>query len=213
MRQRGSFAWTGHTARGRMTYMKDDDHDPASEPAQLANDYASRKTWADILEPHGWKQRLPTEPTDHDESCWLAPGKEDRRVRARTRERNGLWTFSTSTVFPAKVTHSKFWAYTILNHAGDMRAAIDALHGQNIGIPRERDEYGNQLVLCDGKFAYTWPAGKEPLAVGDIVRVPPPMFNDMREKFGDQPRDLEVTELGAAYAGPLAEIMQLVRRS
>ena len=135
-----------------------DDHDPASEPNLLKNDYASRTTWAEILEPHGWVCRRSDD--SHGE-VWEPPGRNTSATghtagAAYTRKRDGLYVLSTSTVFPAKVTHSKFWAYTILNHAGDMRAAIDALHSQGISIRCERDKDGNRLVMC-GKYTYTWP--------------------------------------------------------
>ena len=68
--------------------------------------------------------------------------------------------------------YCKFGAYAVLKHGGDEHAAREDLHSQGFGVFRERDIHDNQIVRC-GKYSYTWPADREPLAVGDKVLLPP----------------------------------------
>lgn len=87
--------------------------------------YNRRASWAEVLEPHGWK-RLATRG---GESYWQRPGKQDSGVSATTNYQGSdlLYVFSTSTVFEAGRAYSKFAAYAILQHGGDFRAAARAL--------------------------------------------------------------------------------------
>jgi len=68
----------------------------------------------------------------------------------------------------------------------------------------------------DGRYKtypYAWPADREPLAVGDIVELPPPMSAEDRELYGDKPWQAEVTRLGTYYRDWLAEVVRVVRRA
>jgi hypothetical protein len=155
------------------------------------NNYAFHTSWAEILEPHGWR-RLPS---DKRGEHWEPPGRTGGHTpgAALTREHGPLTVFTTSTKFEARKPYSKFDAYAVLNHDGDRRAAAEALHSQEeFGVFRERDINGNQIVRC-GKYSYTWPADREPLTVGDTVELPPPVSADGRETYGDQPRQTTVT--------------------
>lgn len=100
----------------------------------------------------------------------------------------------------------------LLNHDGDERAAAQALHNQEFGDFREQDINGNQIVRC-GKYSYIWPAGREPLTIGDTVELPAPVSADGREKYGDQPWQTKVTQLGTYYSGPLVEVIRVVKRA
>lgn len=93
------------------------------------DDYAARTTWAQILEPHGW--RLVRSRGDVQD--WCRPGKDDG-ISATT---NGTGTdrfhvFSTSTVFDT-TSYSKFGAYAVLEHGGDHSAAAAALKAAGYG--------------------------------------------------------------------------------
>jgi putative DNA primase/helicase len=87
--------------------------------------YNRRASWAEVLEPHGWKKLT----IRGGESYWQRPGKQGPGVSATTNYQGSdlLYVFSTSTVFEAGRAYSKFAAYAILEHGGDFRAAARAL--------------------------------------------------------------------------------------
>lgn len=176
------------------------------------DDYALRTTWAAILEPHGW---VWLRSNDSRGDVWDRPGRTSAAGHtggcANTRERGGLWVFTTSTKFKARTLYGKFGAYAVLNHDGNRQAAAEALHVRGFGVFRERDEDGNQIIRC-GKYSYTWPGDREPLAVGDIVVLPAVSERD-RPFFGDEPREDTVTHLGTGYSGRLVEVVNLVTRA
>jgi hypothetical protein len=90
----------------------------------IADAYSAATSWADILGPHGWTC-LAGDP-DADGTTWLHP---THTSNCSAKIRNGcLFVFSTSTVFdvsePANPKgYTKFRAYAVLNHNGDMSAA------------------------------------------------------------------------------------------
>ena len=93
----------------------------SSSPAEGFNKAAS---WDDVLGPHGWTC-LDPDP-DEDGARWLHP---DATSSCSATIRNEcLFVYSTNT--PFEVTESgcpkgytKFRAYAVLNHGGDMSAA------------------------------------------------------------------------------------------
>lgn len=93
----------------------------STSPADVFN---SRVTWADILEPHGW--RLIGE--SDAQGRWCRPGKE-QGLSATTDYQGSecLYVFSSSTGFEARRGYSKFQAYALLDHGGDMSAATKYL--------------------------------------------------------------------------------------
>src|SRR5487761_99076 len=191
-----------NTDKDKFTTIANDD--------DFRNDYASRTTWAEILIPHGWVLLR----SDTSDQSWEPPGRSGRQTSgaARAHEYGPLTVFTTSTEFEAWKQYSKFDAYAVLNHGGDRPAAAEVLHNQGFVVFRERDIDGNQIVRC-GKYSYTWPAGREPLTVGDTVELPPPANAYAREKYGDQPRQATVTHLGTYYSGTLGQVARLVKRA
>ncbi len=180
--------------------MSDTDRD------ELENDY-TRTPWSEILEPHYWERR-PCDPSRGE--LWEPPGRTTGHTpgAAYTSEHGSLYVFTTSTEFEARRPYSKFEAYAVLNHGGDEDAADAALRRDGFGVFRERDGDGNQIVQCKGKYSYTWPADREPLAVGDRVLLPPaPAW--AWELYGDEPWEAEVTQLGTGYGGPLRAVLGL----
>jgi Protein of unknown function (DUF3987)/Bifunctional DNA primase/polymerase, N-terminal len=97
------------------------------------DDYAARTTWAELLEPAGWR-RLRSLPNGW--GYWQRPGKDGAALSATTREDGGLYVFSTSTEFEAEVPYSKFGAYAQLHHRGDHKAAAAQLRHLGYGAPR-----------------------------------------------------------------------------
>jgi hypothetical protein len=108
-------------------------------------DYAARTSWADILEPHGWRLvRVRGDIRD-----WCRPGK-DEGISATT---NGNGTdrfhcFSTSTEFDT-TSYSKFGAYAVLNHGGDHSAAASALKAAGYGSDPTADIQAYLAGLSD----------------------------------------------------------------
>ena len=144
---------------------------------------------------------------------WDPPGRDSGHApgAAVTRENGPLTVFPGWNNLVAPRPYSKFEAYAILNHDGDMHAASEALHSEGFGVFRERDMHGNQIVRC-GKYSYTWPADREPLAVGDKVLLPPAPA-PLHEVYDDKPWQAEVTQIGTGYGGTLREVVRLVTRA
>lgn len=100
------------------------------------DDWATRTSWADILEPHGWTQSH----SRGQEEFWVRPGKSRRDGHSATTNFGGgdtLKIFSTSVEgFEAEATYSKFGAFAQLNHHGDYKAATQDLVAQGYGEQR-----------------------------------------------------------------------------
>jgi hypothetical protein len=80
--------------------------------------------------PHGWAC-LDDDP-DGDGTRWLHPAATSKC--SATISGGSLYVYSTSTVFDVTELghpkgYSKFAAYAVLNHGGDMKAAARALKG------------------------------------------------------------------------------------
>ncbi len=93
--------------------------------------YNRRASWAEVLEPYGWSLLYTCENV----SYWQRPGKEGRGISATTNYRGSdlLYVFSTSTVFEAGWTYSKFAAHAILEHGGDFSVAARTLMTRGYG--------------------------------------------------------------------------------
>jgi putative DNA primase/helicase len=94
------------------------------------DDFTTRTSWADILEPHGWVRIF-----DRGEATmYRRPGK-DWGISASTNYAGSdyLYVFSSSTPFEPERGYNKFSAYAILNHDGDFAAAARELGRQGYG--------------------------------------------------------------------------------
>ena len=98
---------------------------PFTSPAggSIADEYREKTSWADILEPHGWRTG---DDGDSDGSRWQHPSATTA-VSATVRH-GCLFVYSPNT--PFEVTsdgdahgYTKFRAYGVLNHNGDLSAA------------------------------------------------------------------------------------------
>jgi hypothetical protein len=94
----------------------------------IADAFAARVSWREILEPHGWtcSDRDP----DRDGARWRHA--QATHATSATIRHGMLFVYSTGT--PFEVTepgnphgYSKFRAYAVLEHRGDLRAAAKAL--------------------------------------------------------------------------------------
>jgi hypothetical protein len=105
------------------------------EGGRPGDDFNQRATWAEIIEPHGWKR--VSQKGDKDE--WRRPGKDGKGISATTNYNgSGLfYVFSTNTQFEPERGYSRFSVYTILNYGSDsadsFQAAARELAGKGYG--------------------------------------------------------------------------------
>jgi hypothetical protein len=147
-------------------------HQPRSAAAGNGNrpgDAFNRSaTWADVLEPHGWRVC----GHDGDVTQWTRPGK-DFGVSATTNFEGTdlLWVFSSSTKFESNRSYDRFAAYTVLNHDSNFRAAARALRRKEDSM-----EQATERVVCladvkPEKVDWLWrpyiPLGKLTIIEGD----------------------------------------------
>jgi len=100
------------------------------------DDYNLRASWDDLLIPAGWTKVYTTrDGVTH----WRRPGKsEGTSATTGYGERGNLYLFTTSSdVFEAETSYSKFAAYALLHHHGDYAAAARALAAEGYGSPIE----------------------------------------------------------------------------
>lgn len=95
-----------------------------------AGDYNAKTTWDDVLIPQGWAKVFTAGSTTY----WRRPGKQ-RGISATTGRNDGdnLYVFSSSTEFDTERPYSRFAAYALLEHGGDMSAAGKTLYKQGYG--------------------------------------------------------------------------------
>jgi hypothetical protein len=94
----------------------------------IADAYSSSTTWPEILEPHGWVCLDPD--GDSDGARWKHPAATAKW--SATVKRGCLFVYSSNTPFTATEAgnpkgYTKFRAYAVLNHHGDLSAAARAL--------------------------------------------------------------------------------------
>jgi hypothetical protein len=98
------------------------------------DDYENSVTWESILEPLGWTKVY----SKGESTAWRRPGKNEGISATTNFNGNGkLFVFSTSTIFNAQSSYSKFAAYTQIEHRGDFRAAATHLRTQGFGAPTD----------------------------------------------------------------------------
>ena len=107
-----------------------------ADPTRLrpGDDYNARATWDEILIPHGW-QRVAGSP---GRPCsWVRPGKSRGDGISATTGRNEhdrLYVFSSSAApFETERPYDKLGAYALLEHGGDIAAAVKALAASGYG--------------------------------------------------------------------------------
>lgn len=97
----------------------------------IADEFNARTGWAEILEPHGWSCRDVRPGAEG--ARWLHP-RATSDCSATIGRDGRLYVYSTNTVFEPtsagdKHGYSKFHAYAVLEHGGDMKAAARHLRG------------------------------------------------------------------------------------
>jgi putative DNA primase/helicase len=86
--------------------------------------YNAETSWESLLPSYGWRIDHRHGPTTY----WTRPGK-DHGVSATTNYQGNdlLWVFSSSTGLDPDRSYDRFVFYTVMTHAGDFRAAAQAL--------------------------------------------------------------------------------------
>lgn len=105
---------------------------PPGDGQRPGDAFNAKTTWADVLEPHGWRCVLERGQV----GCWKRPGKDDVGWSATTNHAGSdlLYVFSSNAApFEPERSYDRFAAYTILQHGGDFRAAAQALSEQGYG--------------------------------------------------------------------------------
>jgi Bifunctional DNA primase/polymerase, N-terminal len=96
----------------------------------IADEYSANTSWLEILTPHGWTCR--DHDPDADGARWLHPTATSA---CSATIRNGcLFVYSPNTVFDITEPkypkgYTRFRAYAVLDHDGDLSAAARALKG------------------------------------------------------------------------------------
>jgi hypothetical protein len=85
-------------------------------------------SWTQVLGSHGWS--CPDPDPDADGARWRHPGATN--PKSATIRHGLLFVYSAATLFQpteagAPHGYSRFRAYAVLNHSGDLRAAARAL--------------------------------------------------------------------------------------
>lgn len=112
------------------------------EPGDRPGDhFNARVSWVDILGLHGWTVFRTTEGATY----WCRPGKSPAGISASTgfcrgpSGRDLLYVFTSSAPpLEARMSYSRFGAYSLLNHGGDFTAATRALGRAGYGRPALR---------------------------------------------------------------------------
>ena len=114
---------------------------PATTPATTrdagaltpGDEYEQKTSWEDILTPHGWT----ISSRDATTTYWTRPGKTMgvSATTGRAQDRDRLYVFSSSTIFAPETPYTKFGAYALLNHGGDLSEAARTLAREGYGAP------------------------------------------------------------------------------
>jgi hypothetical protein len=94
----------------------------------VAERFNAQVSWAEVLGPHGWT--CPDPNPDADGARWRHPAANN--PKSATVRHGLLFVYSAATPFApteagAPHGYSKFRAYAVLEHGGDLRAAAGAL--------------------------------------------------------------------------------------
>lgn len=111
-----------------------------AEPGEVGDrpgdHWAAQTSWAQILEPVGWRYGYSVGRTEH----WIRPDKRTPGISATVNFSglDNLYVFSTDAApFEAGGSYTKLAAYALLHHGGDFAAATRQLRAEGHGKPLE----------------------------------------------------------------------------
>jgi hypothetical protein len=104
---------------------------PTGTGGSVAERFNAQVSWAEVLGPHGWTS--PDPDPDADGARWRHPGASN--PKSATIRYGLLFVYSAATPFQpteagAPHGYSKFRAYAVLEHGGDLRVAARALRAE-----------------------------------------------------------------------------------
>jgi len=119
----------------KVEYLAEEIKTKPEGPLTPGDDYNAKVSWNQILEPLGWTKLYSTRD---GVTAWRRPGKTEG-ISATTNHggTDKFYCFTTSSIFDANTSYSKFAAYTLIEHQGDFRAAAKALRQLGYGEIRE----------------------------------------------------------------------------
>jgi hypothetical protein len=119
----------------KVEYLAEEIKTKPEGPLSPGDDYNAKVSWNQILEPLGWTKLYSTRD---GVTAWRRPGKTEG-ISATTNHggTDKFYCFTTSSIFDANTSYSKFAAYTLIEHQGDFRAAAKALRQMGYGETRE----------------------------------------------------------------------------
>jgi Bifunctional DNA primase/polymerase, N-terminal len=99
-----------------------------SRDGSVVEAFNQATSWTQVLGPHGWS--CPDPNPDADGARWRHPGATN--PKSATIRHGLLFVYSQATPFQATEAgaphgYSRFRAYAVLDHGGDLRAAARAL--------------------------------------------------------------------------------------
>jgi hypothetical protein len=106
-------------------------HPATHRRESVAERFNAQVSWVDVLGPHGWTS--PDPDPDGDGARWRHPAASN--PKSATIRHGLLFVYSAATPFQpteagAPHGYSKFRAYAVLDHGGDLRAAARALRAE-----------------------------------------------------------------------------------
>ena len=94
------------------------------------DDYNARTTWEELLVPLGWAVVY----RKGEATVWRRPGKtEGISATTNFNGNDKFYVFSTSTIFDAETSYSKFAFYATTKHGGDFKQAANNLRNLGYG--------------------------------------------------------------------------------
>jgi len=158
----------------------------AAENNSIADWYTNNATWPDILEKHDWT--CVKGDGNEDGSLWRHP--HATAPHSASIKHGQLFVYSPNTDFPVRQGQTRFRAYAVLNHGGDLSAAGRELR-------RTRD--GSKLLRTDLRAA-----GLGLGSGSETDSNAPPQYGDPKQYFerdGLQVRDLADDVMSTITAG------------
>lgn len=106
-----------------------------SEGDGPADHYNAATTWVALLEPAGWTRVYQK----GEATIWRRPGKSDGISATTNHAGHDLFhVFTSSTAFEPEHSYTKFQAYAIIHHGGDLSSAGKHLYAEGYGDRRDQ---------------------------------------------------------------------------
>jgi hypothetical protein len=151
------------------------------------DDYNSKVTWDQILEPLGWKKLYTNKA---GVTSWRRPGKSEG-ISATTNHAGNdkFFVFSTSTQFESERSLSKFAVFTIVEHQGNFSEAAKALREQGYGEQKKElqtlEVHSPSLVQLHDEQGEPFESSWIPKQIGELQLDDEPAPSMLRREDGN----------------------------